>query len=116
MQLMKKKFAIINLSLMFSVLFAILFQSLHSYEHFLGEALTINQNDSHDYDLHQNDHNHEQCFVCEFTFSSFLVSENASFIFFSEFVNVPYQFPFSVNPTVFSGSSFSLRGPPSSIC
>ena len=100
---------------MFSVLFAILFQSLHSYEHFLGEELVINTLDSKQLDLHQNDHNHDQCFVCEFTFSSFLASEKPSFTFFSEIVKVPYQFPISVNPTVFSGLSFSLRGPPSFI-
>ena len=100
---------------MLSVLFAILFQSLHSYEHFLGEELAVHQLDTHKLDLHQNDHNHEQCFVCEFTFSSFLASEKPSFTFLSEFVTVPYQFPFSVNPSVYSGSSFSLRGPPAFI-
>lgn len=100
---------------MFSVLFAILFQSLHSYEHFLGDEISIVQKDSNHKDLHQNDHNHEKCFVCEFTFSSFLANEKPSFTFFSEIVKVPYQFPISVNPTVFSGLSFSLRGPPSFI-
>ena len=100
---------------MFSVLFAILFQSLHSYEHFSDDTLAIKQLDSHHQDLHQNDHNHQKCFVCEFTFSSFLASEKPSFTFFSEFVKVPYQLPFSANPVVYSGSSFSLRGPPSFI-
>lgn len=101
---------------MFTVLFAILFQTLHSYEHFLGEEISFHQHDSNQKDLHQNDHNHEKCFVCEFTFSSFLANEKPSFTFLSAFVKVPYQFPFSVNPTVYSGSSFSLRGPPSCIC
>lgn len=101
---------------MFSVLFAILFQSLHSYEHFLGQELAINQHDPKKLDLHQTNHNHEKCFVCEFTFSSFLANEKPSVTFLSEFVKVPYQFPFAANPAVYSGSSFSLRGPPSSIC
>ena len=100
---------------MFSVLFAILFQTLHSYEHFLGEEISFHQPDSQQKDLHQNNHNHEKCFVCEFTFSSFLASENASFTFLNEVTKVPYQFPISVNPTVFSGSVFHLRGPPSFI-
>lgn len=112
---MKKNFAILNLSLMFSVLFAILFQSLHSYEHFLGDDIAIVQQDSHHYDLHQNGHNHEKCFVCEFTFSSFLNSDNSSFSFNFEFVKVPYHFPSTETPSFFSGSSFSLRGPPSCI-
>jgi len=101
---------------MFSVLFAILFQSVHSYEHFLGEEISFKQHDSSQKDLHQNNHNHEKCFVCEFTFSSFLAGENASFAFLDEVTKVPYQFPISVNPVVFSGSIFHLRGPPASIC
>ena len=112
---MKKKFAIVNLSLMFSVLFAILFQSLHSYEHFLGDEIAIVQQDSHSHDLHQSDHNHEKCFVCEFTFSSFLNIENSTFTFNFEFVKVPYQFPTPESAPYFSGSSLSLRGPPSCI-
>lgn len=100
---------------MFSVLFAILFQSLHSYEHFLGEEISVVQQDSNRKDLHQNDHNHEKCFVCEFTFSSFLASAKPSFSFFSEFVKVPYQFQTPETAPFFSGSSFSLRGPPNCI-
>lgn len=112
---MKKKFVILNLTLIVSVLFAILFQSLHAYEHFLDEEIAIHQLNSKQLDVHQNDHNHEQCFVCEFTFSSFLASEKSSFTFFSEFVKVPYQLQIPVKPAVFSGISFSLRGPPSFI-
>lgn len=100
---------------MFSVLFAILFQSLHSYEHFLGDEITIVQQDSRQHDLHHNDHNHEKCFVCEFTFSSFLNGENSTFTLFFEFVKVPYQFPTPEIAAFFSGSSFSLRGPPDCI-
>jgi hypothetical protein len=100
---------------MFSVLFAILFQSLHSYEHFLGDEIAFAQHDSNHKDLHQNDHNHEKCFVCEFTFSSFLASTKPSFVFISEFTKVPYHFPTSESVAFFSGSSFSLRGPPSFI-
>ncbi len=100
---------------MFSVLFAILFQSLHSYEHFLGDEIAIVQQDSHSHDLHQSDHNHEKCFVCEFTFSSFLNIENSTFTFNFEFVKVPYQFPTPESAPYFSGSSLSLRGPPSCI-
>ena len=97
---------------MFSVLFAILFQSLHSYEHFLGEKLAVHQLYIKQLDLHQNGHNHEQCFVCEFTFSSFLVSEKPSFDFFTTFSKVHYQLSVTVKPTVFSGIPFSPRGPP----
>ena len=97
---------------MLSVLFAILFQSLHSYEHFLEEETALHQHDSQHYDLHQNGHNHQKCFVCEFTFSSYLNVENSSFTFITNFVKVPYQFPSTENPTFFAGSCIALRGPP----
>ena len=113
---MKKKFAILNLSLMFSVLFAILFQSLHSYEHFSDDTLAIKQLDSHHQDLHQNDHNHQKCFVCEFTFSSFLASENTSFQFKQTFEAITYSFFYNETPSFFLGNHPPLRGPPYSIC
>ena len=101
---------------MFSVLFAILFQSLHSYEHFSGEELAVHQLDSKKLDVHQNDHSHQHCFVCEFTFSSFISSDGYSVPTFTKISVVPYEFAICTKPIVFSGSSSTLRGPPVSIC
>ena len=112
MQLMKKKFAILNLSLMLTVLFALLFQSLHSYEHFLADDFAIHQKDASQQDLHQNDHNHQKCFVCEFTFNNFVGAEIVSFTFKTSFESIAYNFFYTENPSYFSGSHTSLRGPP----
>ncbi|WP_026977426.1 hypothetical protein [Flavobacterium tegetincola] len=109
---MKKKFAIINLSLMCSVLFAILFQSLHSYEHFLTDDLAVHQHDHQKHDLHENNHNHQKCFVCEFTFNNFVGAEITSYAFKSSFESIVYNSFYAENPSFFSGSHSSLRGPP----
>lgn len=113
---MKKKFAIINLSLMIAVLFSILFQSVHSYEHFLdGNVATVSQSDDDGSTKIQTlDHNHEKCFVCEFTLSSFIATETFTFNLQVPFKAVAYNFPAAETAEFFAGSLFSHRGPPSS--
>jgi hypothetical protein len=113
---MKKKIALLNVCLTFSVLFAILFQSLHSYEHFLNYDGIVVQLDSQNQDVHVNDHNHQECFVCEFTFSSFIASENTSFQFKQTFEAIRYSFFYNETPSFFLGNHPPLRGPPYSIC
>ena len=99
---------------MITVLFAILFQSLHSYGHILKATFT--HLDASKKDVHANDHNHEKCFVCEFTFSSFIGTEFTSFQFKTSFEAIAYNFFYTEIPSVFSGSQATLRGPPPSIC
>lgn len=101
---------------MLSVLFAILFQSLHSYEHFSHGELAVHHLDSHDQDLHQNGHNHEKCFVCEFTFNNFIGTAFTAFSFKNSFELIVYNFFYSEKPFLFNGGPSSLRGPPVSIC
>ena len=101
---------------MVTVLFAILFQSLHSYEHILEDKATFTHLDSSKKDVHANDHNHEKCFVCEFTFSSFVGTEFTSFQFKQSFEAIAYSFFYNETPSFFSGSQSSLRGPPQSNC
>lgn len=113
---MKKKFVLINLSLMLTVLFSILFQSVHSYEHFLDQetAFVGNSNDDGSTKIQTLDHNHEKCFVCEFTLSNFIATEFTTFlpkISYRAFAQV--SFPATEVPTFFSGTLLSLRGPPS---
>lgn len=98
---------------MSSVLFAILFQSWHSYAHFSENKTLLHKADSHDKDLHQKNHHNEKCFVCEFTFNSFLASKTSCYVHVFEFIKVCHQFPLSVTPDISSRSTFSLRGPPS---
>lgn len=114
---MKKKFAIINLSLMLTVLFSILFQSVHSYEHILHHETTfVHSDDDKSTRVQALDHYHEKCFVCEFTLSNFIPTE------FTSFTALPasktyseVNFPASQTATTFSGSLLAYRGPPS-IC
>ncbi len=101
---------------MVTILFAILFQSLHSYEHFLGDDISVHQLDSKNHDVHLNNHNHQNCFVCEFTFSNFISSEFTSFQFKQSFEAITYSFFYTERPSFFSGSQTTLRGPPLSIC
>lgn len=114
---MKKKFAIINLSLMLTVLFSILFQSVHSYEHFAHhETVSIGHSDDGKAKVQAHDHDHEKCFVCEFTLSSFIATEFTTFQpQISLRVASQINYPKLETPEFFSGSYSSHRGPPS-IC
>lgn len=112
---MKKKLVIINLSLMAAVLFSILFQSLHSYEH-LAKQFAEKQCHHH---YHQGKteftHHHtefDHCFVCEFTLSSFISPENYSYALNFSHKEIPYFFNITKASASFSGSSYFLRGPP----
>jgi hypothetical protein len=112
---MKKRIAITNLCLMITVLFAMLFQSFHSYEH-LAKQLS-EKHCEHKYHSNKTEFSHQHnsfdtCFVCEFTFSSVIAPENVSFDCFSVPVAIPYSFAFSETILSFSGSLYSLRGPP----
>ena len=113
---MKKKFVLINFSLMIAVLFSMLFQSLHSYEHLLEKNSQEKCHQKHIGSGKQLTHQHynlEHCFACEFTFSNFIPSE----LFTFEFKNVTllsyYSF-FNSKEIVnfFKGSLFALRAPP----
>jgi|SRR6218665_81568 len=113
---MKNKFAIINFVLSASVLFAILFQSAHSFEH-LAKQFSEKHCD-HKYNPYKNEINHshhglEKCFVCEFTFSPFTAADSFLFSFVKPTFTTLYSVAFlNEAPDFFKGSLFSLRGPP----
>ena len=117
LRLMKKKFAFLNVMLMIAVLFSMLFQSLHSFEHLakqLAEKKCLHEyNSSHEI-THQH-HNFDHCFVCEFTFASFISPETRSYKLHSEYSKTPRFFTLTETPKHFSGSSYFLRGPPAFI-
>lgn len=100
---------------MLVVLFSILFQSLHSYEHFLDqETEFVTNSDDGSTKIQTLDHNHEKCFVCEFTLSSFIAAEFATFQpKFTPEAFAQVNFTTAAGPDFFSGSLFSHRGPPS---
>ncbi|GEP49748.1 hypothetical protein FNO01nite_04200 [Flavobacterium noncentrifugens] len=112
---MKKKFSIFNFSLIAAVLFAILFQSLHSVEHFTHEQAERKCYHSHETGSEQITHQHhnfDHCFACDFTFSNFVTPEIFSFDFVAQHRAIPYFLTVSETLIAFSGSSVLLRGPP----
>jgi hypothetical protein len=115
---MKKKQLILSLSFAATVLFSILFQSIHSYEH-IAKQLSEKQchhkyNDPSGEITHQH-HNYDLCYVCHFAFGSYIVPEHFSFQFHTFQHDVPYFLTFSENVFTFSGSAYLLRGPPAAI-
>ncbi len=97
---------------MITVLFAILFQSVHSYEHIFDQKTSYSQNDTLKTDVHVNDHEHGKCFVCEFTFSSFIESKCITIASKPVTQLEAYTFFYTEIPSVFSGNFTSQRGPP----
>ncbi|HEY0046307.1 MAG TPA: hypothetical protein VGB44_06325 [Flavobacterium sp.] len=112
---LKGKLLHINLSLLCALLFAMLYQSVHSFHHiveeFTVEKCHHNHSDSKTELTHQ--HDAEKCFTCEYRFSNFTPT---TFYQYSvalptqESVNLTLYFPQDVQG--FSGSSTTLRGPP----
>lgn len=112
---MKKRYVILNLSLMITVLFSILFQSLHSYEHIVKEFSEVKCEHSHDTGATQITHQHpnfDHCFTCEFAFGNFIAPELFSYELRIIHPEIPYFFASTEAAFAFSGSTYSLRGPP----
>ncbi|CAM2748773.1 hypothetical protein SAMN02745938_11147 [Flavobacterium psychrophilum DSM 3660] len=113
---MNKKFVVINSLLAMVVLFSILFQSVHSYEHL---AKQISQKHCHHKPTsgsqitHQH-HNFDHCFICNFTLGGFVCSGVSCFQFIKKIIFTRYSFLYSREITnFFKGSLFALRAPPS---
>lgn len=112
---MKKRLVIVNVFLALAVLFAMLFQSVHSYEHLaqqLSEKKCHHQYSSKHEITHQH-HNLEHCYVCDFKMSQFV--GEPIFIFKSQNPIIHSGYTFFKSRTItefFKGSLFVLRGPP----
>ena len=112
---MKKNKLILSLSLVITVLFSILFQSLHTYEH-LAKQLSQKQC-YHKYNVtgteitHQH-HKIDHCYVCQFALGNYITPKDFSYQLYVSIEEIPYCN--SVKETIisFSGSLYSLRGPP----
>jgi len=115
----KKKLVQINFTLMIVVLFSILFQSFHSYEHLAKEL--SQEICHHKYKLHKTEFTHqhtsyERCSICEFTFSNYIPNDFSTFEFkLAAFPTSVSCYYFKENTQYFKGSFFSLRAPPSFI-
>lgn len=112
---MKKRFPILNSFLALAVLFAMLFQSVHSYEHLaqqLSEKECHHKYTSKQEITHQH-HNFDHCFVCDFKMSNFVSSDILYFQFQNTIILSGYTFLESREITqFFKGSLFALRAPP----
>ena len=112
---MKKKIVLLNSFLALAVLFAMLFQSVHSYEHLakqLSEKKCSHKNISSHEITHQHQ-NFDHCFVCDFTISTFISSDISNFEFKKIIIPSGYSFFNSREITqFFKGSLFALRAPP----
>jgi hypothetical protein len=113
---MKRKLLFTNALMGLMILFAIFFQSIHSFEHLVKQF--SEKQCHHIYHNHKTEvtHGHdglEKCFVCEFAFSSYTPTPLKSFEFRQKEVSTAYTFFYSKEITQkFRGSLFSLRGPP----
>ena len=112
---MKKNKLIVSLSLIVTVLFSMLFQSLHTYEH-LAKQLSQKQC-YHKYNVTGAEitHQHQKvdhCYVCEFAFGSYITPKDFSYQLYSSIEEIPYFFTTAEKVISFSGSLYSLRGPP----
>ena len=115
---MKKKFVIVNSFLTLAVLFTMLFQSVHSYEHLVQQ---LSQKEcQHKYtskqEITHQHHNFDHCYVCSFTISNF-ISTAISPIEFKK-TTIPSGYSSSKSREItqfFKGSLFALRAPPSFI-
>lgn len=111
---MKRNLAYINLVLMLSVLFAVSYQSIHSFSH--------EQHLEHDYcknnptaeikKLEKSFTETEDCPVCDFKFVAFVSAKLEPFTFFPPFYKIPYLFNSKEACLSFEGNTYYLRGPP----
>lgn len=112
---MKKKFVIVNTFLAVAVLFSMLFQFVHSYEHL---AKQLSEKECHhkytsSHEITHQHHDAEHCFVCHFSVSSFVASDIHHFEFQKATFSSGYSFFKSKEITqFFKGSLFALRAPP----
>jgi hypothetical protein len=112
---MKKKQLIISLSLAVTVLFSILFQSLHTYGHFVKEFFQTECHHKHNGTTAQITHKHhsfDTCKVCHFTFGSYVAPKVLVYTLISNYKVAPYFYKTARAIVSFSGSLYSLRGPP----
>ena len=113
---MKRNKIAIHFSIVIAILFSILFQSIHSYEHIvkqLSEKQCHHHYKANTIEIGHAHHNFEHCFTCEFTFTNSLKTDFFSFNFKKTELPVFYSFYYYKKITQsFSGALFALRAPP----
>ncbi|HSD14400.1 MAG TPA: hypothetical protein VLB74_07105 [Flavobacterium sp.] len=112
---MNKKLQHFSLSLLIALLFAILFQSAHSYEHLAKQFTEEHCDHKYDHSKTEFSHSHHEfddCFTCDFSFSNYIPVEFFSFALVKTSETKSQSFSITEKPVVFSGNFIPLRGPP----
>jgi hypothetical protein len=113
---MKKKVLIINLLMSFTVLFAMLFQTIHSYEHIYKQITEKHCDHKYTANQKQITHSHSvenSCSICHFAFSSFVPNSFQALSFHKINTEISRVFFYTKGvSTFFKGSLFALRAPP----
>lgn len=114
---MKKKLFFIPVFFAITLLLAITVQSFHGYKH-LKAQVGLEQCAHDSYTKANITHQHkvpEHCLVCTFSFGTFLTTPCLSLPTPHLSVETPYSFIVKESCYSFSGSLYSLRGPPQTI-
>ncbi|WP_289658785.1 hypothetical protein [Flavobacterium panacagri] len=113
---MKKRILTVNFLMSLIVLCAMLFQTIHSYEHVFKQLsekpcehhISANQKEithSHDVDT--------KCHICHFAFSTYIPNTFEAVIFQKVQIEIKPVFVYTKSvSTFFKGSLFALRAPP----
>jgi hypothetical protein len=100
---------------MIAVLFSILGQSIHSYEHIVKQISEkkCEHKQASDAEITHKHQKFDTCYLCNFTVSSFVSSDVKSFEFYNVVVHSNNSSAISKEITqFFKGSLFALRAPP----
>jgi hypothetical protein len=113
---MKNKFYIFNLLLSGLVLFSILFQFVHSYEHLvkqMSEKHCIHKANKNESNITHKHSGFDHCYICQFAFSPFKLSETYLFQIKKLEFSSNYRFFYAKEISIlYKGSLFALRAPP----
>lgn len=113
---MKNKKSLLNFLFAGMVLFSILFQSLHSYEHVLEQIqkeVCYHEHNKNKADVTHAHAGFENCLVCHYSFSPFEFANSFSALLNNSEGIVDTNFIFYPKVSLFyKGSLFALRAPP----
>lgn len=114
---MRKKRLLISVTLVITVLFSILFQSLHTYEHFVKQFADKEcHHKKNNFGVAEIIHKHhavDDCKVCHFTFGSYVFPKVIAYKLILNYKQLPYFHTDTEKNILYSGSMYSHRGPPS---
>ena len=96
-----------------TVLFSILFQSLHTYEHFAKQFAEKEchhkKNNYGEPEITHQHHSVDDCKVCHFSFGSYLAPKVIAYKLITNFNQVPYFYKTAKGISYFSGSLYAHR-------